>query len=79
MGFAAVTVAHMMGVLSASRSKEATDFAKFFSENVVLTGSAYSTVEVDPFEFKSVPPKETRLVRVTVKNMGRAAAPPFEE
>ena len=80
MGTSAADIAaQMMGVLSASRSKEAYDFAEFFSANVVLTGSAYSTVAVDPFEFKSVPPKETRLVSVTVKSMGRAVPLPFEE
>jgi hypothetical protein len=77
----AAGAAQMVGTLSASRSKEANEFAKFFFENVALATSALNsgTAGVDPFEFKPVPPKGTRIVSVTVKNMGRAPAPPFEE
>jgi hypothetical protein len=42
-----------LGVLSASRSIEAGELAKFFFQNVVLANSAYHTVEIGLFEFSS--------------------------
>jgi hypothetical protein len=71
--------AQMLGVLSTSRSKDANEFAKFFFENVVLMNSAYDATAADPFEFKSAPPRVTRILKVTVKSLGRAAPPVFEE